>query len=390
MQAPLPQLDVPDQFNACRTVTHPLDSGCRAICIQSCASSPLIFAATEHVVHIFDSTSPTALHTYAIPPLNDVARSPTAFLPIDERVLLVGDDAGAIHLFDIRQPFTSAVSLATTVDQADYISALASVDRFGTHAILATSGDGTICAYDVRSTPNPRVKLQYATDAFNDDLLSLAVLNGTPLAVAGSLSGALNLYNLRFLDVDADADAAAHIDRFHGHPECINAVVPCMHDEVVITACSDGYVRVVDVVNKNLLGVLDYRVAIGAEHDEEKPQVKRKSKRKAESRWPIESMIAIEGANIPAFALVCHDEYIRFCDGSALLDESPEDEEEKPDDAEHVPEDEHSRPRQEKGLSLPPEAELAKSSKKTKNTKKRRGKDDNSSKRKPDAFFDDL
>lgn len=401
--APVSHLEAPPDFDCVRTITHPLPTGCLASATHPSSSCPLFFAATKGAVHVFNPDRATAVHQYSVSPVDGEARTGTTLCPLDENVLLVGDDTGAIHLFDIRKPFSSVTALTSTLDQGDYISSMSHVDRFGTQAVLATSGDGTVCAYDIRNPPNARVKLQYATDAYNDDLLSLAILDNTPLAVAGTLSGSLNLYNLHFLDVDADVEAAAHVDRFHGHPECVNAVLSCAHDDLVITASSDGFVRVLDVVNKTLLGVLDYRLGIQQDGEEEGSNPRNLKRNRADSRWPIESMVAIQATRAPTFALLCHDDFIRFCDGSALVDDDDDDDDSEGGDGQvesRLPCEENScqndddidrsRPQNEKRLSLPPEAELGRGSKRS--AKKRKGKDHDttSGKRKSDGFFDDL
>lgn len=298
-----------DPFSA--EISHDLANACRALSFIT--SDSFIAGTTEGKLHIFDASRRSFKQTFTLPTdseQGDGDCSATTFYAIDENTVLVGDDAGGIHMLDLRQRESP---VASALEQGDYISQICPVEAFSTNAYLAASGDGTLCAYDMRFPPLGRVRLRYASDSFDDDLLSLAILPETSQAVAGTLSGALNLYNLRFLDKDGDAGCAAHVDRFYGHPECVNGVL-AVGDGGVITASSDGIVRVVDIVRKSLVGVLEYDMATVAD-----------KKRKKADGWPVEAMLQIGGLDKPAFALMGHDENIRFCDGSALGEDDEED-----------------------------------------------------------------
>lgn len=401
--APVSDVCLPTFASKC-SVTHAFPKACHATELQSTSCNPHIYASTESVIHIFDTTTSNPLHTYDLTSVDkdDAASAVTATVLkcIDESTLLAGDDNGGIHLFDTRSPRKQRASV---LQQADYISSLTHVDMYGTNAVLSTSGDGTLCAYDIRSG---RIKLQYATDGMNDDLLSLAVLKDDGLAVAGTLSGALNIYNLRFLDEHADADAVAHIDRMHGHPECVNAVLGCEGEGgVVVTASSDGFVRVVDIVNKQLVGVLDYEACVGDDDDDEvgesegeedvgssddesaeergrkqteqARQQQEAQKRKRVQRWPIEGMVSVKGLGSPLFALVAHDRLVRFCDGAPLIEDEDDklDEEKKAGSA---------------TMTRVAEAEFTKQSKGRKKKRRNGGNNGPQSRDGSNGFFGDL
>lgn len=281
------------------TYTHPLDS------VHSTAFfNDKILACSSDKVHVLHPEKSGSSKSYTIPgheTSQDQSHfSVTALAPYDSHIFLAGDSDGGVHMIDTR-----TATIASTLEQGDYITSFSRVNHLGTDAILSASGDGTLCAYDVRMQPSPRVKLMYATDSFQDDLLSLAVLDGC--AVAGTLSGALNVYDLSFMDADKGEDGK--LDRFFGHPECVNAVLPW--EDCVITASSDGYVRVVDVAGRRLLGVLEYEM--------EKGEGKRR--KGVQETWPVEGMVMVKGWEKPVFALRGHDEVVRFCDGSALVDD---------------------------------------------------------------------
>lgn len=299
-------------------VTHPFESPCRATSFFPSSTQLLASTSTKASdgnILLFDSASDKALHSYTLKTSAD-ADSPTAtvFTPISSTLVLAGDDNGGLHLLDMRVPERPCASV---LDQADYISAIHPAEAFGTSAILASSGDGTLCAYDMRTGPHARLKLQYATDTFQDDLLSMTVLPEVNCAIAGTLAGAINVYSLSLLDKENDMDEAKHVERFFGHPECVNAVLPVGEDGLALTASTDGVVRIIDVGAKALVGVLDYAKEASAANNVRK----RKKKQDEADAWPIESMVSVAGLPRPAFALLGHDDLIRFCDGSLLVDD---------------------------------------------------------------------
>ncbi|PXF46686.1 WD repeat-containing protein JIP5 [Gracilariopsis chorda] len=251
----------------------------------------------------------------------------TTFRTVNENSFLVGDDTGGLHLYDVRtSSAASQQALASCLEQADYVSAIEPVSAFEKDAFLVTSGDGTLCAYDLRFPPKPAVRLQYAFDSFQEDVLSLAILPKHNLAVAGTLTGPLNIYDLRFMDDSYDPDSAAHVDRFYGHPEAVNVVMAWEEEEdIVLSASSDGIVRIIDIPNRKLVGVLEYAV-----HEEERRgtndslqdlRKRREGKKKRkEARWPVEHMVRVRGLGMPVLALLGHSAGIQFCEAGALVD----------------------------------------------------------------------
>lgn len=404
----------------------------------------------------------TYLMDYIIPQMEDgTIRSAMALRMIAPSVLLAGDDAGGLHVFDTRTAHrggssgsaSTAAAAVSTLEQGDYISSIAQVEANGAYTVLAASGDGTLCTYDIRlrsgsgsnngGGTTSRVKLQYATQGHQDDLLSLAVDLQAGLVVSGTLSGALDLYKLGILVGTTESDAAAHVDRMLGHPECVNAVLSVpSHVGVFVTASSDGFVRVVDVINKTLLGVLEYdnrlqdtdSIVTDDHNKDDGNQLLstsgprqgsssalqtpvRKRKRKGSQRWPIEAMVPVHGLPLPLFALLTHDNFAHFCDGAPLVDDdsnSNQDGDEEKDkdsklnttDDDIVPVDtpQHAgkastqptsksviKPSR-KPLITTAEAALAPSKKSSKGKKKKRtGQDENKQeKRKSSSFFTDL
>lgn len=421
-------------------VTHkiPCDQhdvvGCRATELQAVSGKAVqVYAATDSSIFVFDIEKQgenSVLQTFKLN--NNVAGEDSAeasistLRSIDAHTLLAGDDMGGIHVFDVRTSTKQAMASCCITEQADYISRIEPINMFGTKAVLCSSGDGTVCTYELRSN-RKHIKLMYATDVIQDDILDFTILKNDELLVASTMSGALNLYNMRFVDRNARADIAAHMDRMIGHPESVNAVLGCgPHDGVVVTASSDGFVRVVDVVNKKLLGILEYpsiqdedesqedsddlsedenidddeeeeeeeendadddESADESDSDEEDEKLREirgekvahrsvttMRKRKRRQRWPIEAMVAVQGVGLPVFALVSHDRLVRFCDGKALQDDDSEDEGDTGK------------------LSRDKDAVLTKMSSKTKKTlkKKRKHGDGEDEEEENNPFFNDL
>lgn len=433
-----------ETFTTKHGVTHkiPCDqhdiAGCRATELQAVSGKAgQVYASTDSSIYVFDiekQGEDSVLQTFKLNHDDSAEDSTEATIStlrsIDAHTLLAGDDMGGIHVFDVRTSSKQAVASCCITEQGDYISRIEPINMFGTKAVLCSSGDGTVCTYELRSN-RKNIKLMYATDVIQDDILDFTILKNDELLVASTMSGALNLYNMRFVDRNARADIAAHMDRMIGHPESVNAVLGCApHDGVVVTASSDGFVRVVDVVNKKLLGILEYpsiqeeedQVASDDDSDEDEDEeeedddddekeeneenddddeeradesdsdeedeklkeirgekVAHRSattmrKRKRRQRWPIEAMVAVQGVGLPVFALVSHDRLVRFCDGKALQDEDSEDEADT------------SR------FSRDKDAVLTKMSSKTKKTlrKKRKHGDGEDEEEEKNPFFSDL
>ncbi|CAN8069828.1 unnamed protein product [Agarophyton chilense] len=316
-------------------------------------------------------------------------RTATTFKALDDSNVLVGDDCGGLHIFDARMPQIRAEKAGTSVsgssysclDQGDYISAIVPVSAFNKDAFLVASGDGTLCAYDLRFQPKPKLKLQYAFDSFQEDLLSLAVLSKHSLAITGTLTGPLNIYNLRFMDDLFDPDAAAHVDRLYGHPEAVNVVMEWEEDEdVIISASSDGIIRIIDVPSRKLVGVLDYPIHPQESKPDSLSSLRRK-KTQREQRWPIEDMVRMRGFSQPIFALLGHGSGIQFCDGSSLVEG---------ESAEHDDSRKEKRREAEEKNEEKNEAEIIGSSSSKKKKRRRKGFEENKKKTDLPSFFEGL
>lgn len=244
----------------------------------------LLLSLSTPNLHLFDLTTKSSLHIVALPSAS------STLLPLSPQLFCAACEDGGIHLIDNR----SNTPLASTLEQADYISELV---LSAPQTLLAASGDASLCVYDLRMPPKPRVKLVHAFEGFNDDLTSLTHVKELGVFVAGTLSGALHVYDATLVNA-TEGEGSVHVDRFVGHPEGVTSV-KSVGGGMVVTSSVDGVVREVDVQGRTLV---DFVVGGGAGDEEEEP-------------WPVEGMVRVggEAEDEGVFAMVSHDEVVRFC-----------------------------------------------------------------------------
>jgi WD40 repeat protein len=345
-----------------------------------------VYAASDagHLSRV-DAAAQKAVFSHAVAAPADDGPSISALAALDANVVAAGDDNGGLRLFDVRVDAKAAV--ASVLEQGDYVSAIHRIggggDGDGAAAapgrLAVASGDGSLCVYDMRLPPHAKLKLVAATPGFDDDLLSLAMVSGGTRAVGGTLSGAVNVYNMQLVDADEDEpDMGRFVERFFGHPDSVSAVVVYGEQDIVLTGSSDGLVRVIDPVRKAVAGVLPYLdrgAGEGASESEcdggvdegedvessdgdgdddddddddgggrggrddggakDKAGTTGKGARVARSKfvsWPVEGMAVVRGLPKPLIAVIGHRASVRFCDAS-LLDDGDGDEEGDEDEA---------------------------------------------------------
>ncbi len=160
--------------------------------------------------------------------------------PLDGGLLASGDEGGVLRLWDTRAP--PAVAAPITFDKhADVLTALLFDASRG--ALLAASGDGTLGVFDVRRSK----MLARTPEGSEEELLSLALLKGGTAVVAGTQDGVLLTWDW--------GQWAAAPERFTGHPESIESLAR-VDEDTVVTASSDGLLRLVTVRPNKLVGVL--------------------------------------------------------------------------------------------------------------------------------------
>lgn len=150
-----------------------------------------------------------------------------------------GDDNGTVQIWDKRSLNTWDNEHSMS-EQEDYISCLAY--RQQDMSLVATSGDGTLAVYDIR-----KARLRQQSEPDEDEMLSCVIVKRGRKVVAGTQEGVLSIFSWGHFE-----DCS---DRFPGHPDTIDCIVP-FDEDTVITAGGDGGVRIVSILPNKLLGVV--------------------------------------------------------------------------------------------------------------------------------------
>ncbi|GMK55996.1 hypothetical protein CspeluHIS016_0210520 [Cutaneotrichosporon spelunceum] len=233
-----------------------------------------------------DTSTGTVIHEHTADsaPINRVhALSP--------HLVAAGADDGVIRFWDARSPTPAR----EYTHHWDYISDLA---VWG-DKLLATSGDGTLSAIDLR-----RAKAEPALSGDQEDeLLSIAQVKGgagAGGAGGGAKGGAGGKFvvgtGLGVLSIwDPSRGWGDSVDRMLGHPASVDAIV-AISDDVVATGSEDGMVRVIQIQPNAFLGVI-------ATHDE----------------YPIERLALDRSGRW--LASVSHDECIKLTDCQGIFED---------------------------------------------------------------------
>ena len=273
-----------DHTPACADA-HPTapDSSCRALRFLP-GGDNLLVAGADH------SLSCLALHAgaatdvaWSIPDAHRDALSCVHVL--DPNTVASADDSGAVKVWDLRQ---SRVAVAFD-DFQDWVSDLAT-DDVHPEVLLATSGDGTLGAFDLRQ----KVCLG-RTMELEQELLSVEVIKGCRKVICGTSEGELLIFNW------GEWDGAS--DCFPGHPQSVETMLR-LDASTVLTGSSDGLIRVVGIMPNKLYGLVGDHGGFPVER----------------MRWSADRSI---------IGSISHDTVVRFWDVSYLHEDDGEDEEEE-------------------------------------------------------------
>lgn len=240
-----------------------------------------------------------------------------------------GSDNGVVQLWDTRLCDSSSFSSQAS-DQChnpacvmywesnkDYISDFG-INKENT-TLLATSGDCTLSVFDIRkhtsssSDTNPQKRkgpikpstcLAQSEDA-EDELLSLCIMKNNQKVVCGTQEGVLAIYSWnKFEDMN---------DRFPGHPYSVESLLK-IDEDTLLTASSDGMMRIVQIQPNQLLGVLSPLISLSGSST---------TTRSGNENFPLEQIqFDCEKRYIGS---ISHDENIQLWDASLLMDDDDED-----------------------------------------------------------------
>ena len=184
--------------------------------------------------------------------------------------------------------------IASFANNRDYITDFA----FYKDTVLASSSDGTLSAYRV-SGQYSKFTLVKSSDDQEDELLSLVIMKNGKKVVCGTTCGVLNVWSFgTWGDVS---------DRFPGHPQSIDSLLK-IDEDTLLTGCSDGYIRAVQIHPDQLLGVIGH-------HD---------------NGYPIETLRF--SSNRAYVGSISHDENLHLWDASILSDDAENDNHDDDDD----------------------------------------------------------
>jgi WD40 repeat protein len=136
-----------------------------------------------------------------------------SLMVINENIISVGDDDGAIKIFDVRNNevvWDVHEQKNGTVSDMDIHSSM--------HYLLATNTNGTLGVYDLRVENSSKNKLYSLSDDMDESLNCLSIIRDEKFVAVGSEEGVIQLFKW---DYWGDSK-----DRILGHPEAVECMIP--------------------------------------------------------------------------------------------------------------------------------------------------------------------
>ena len=179
------------------------------------------------------------VHVYHTNNNNDNELSPiTKAMFIDDNIFTTGNSNGCVELYDIR----TNKRIHSFKEQTEEISDIAYDSEYKGNYLLSACIDGTLGVFDIR-----KMKLYALSDCIEDEINCMQVVKGGERVMCGTGEGNVVIFNWDWF--------GDFKDRIVGHPLGVLSMDKYT-DNVLITGCEDGGVRVCTVYPKGVRGVI--------------------------------------------------------------------------------------------------------------------------------------
>ena len=196
--------------------------------IAGLGDSTVSYIQHDRVVHVYHTNDSN----------NNELPSITKVLFIDDNVFTTGNSNGCVELYDIR----TNKRIHSFKEQTEEISDIAYDSEYKSNYLLSSCIDGTLGVFDIR-----KMKLYALSDCIEDEINCMQIVKGGERVVCGTGEGNVVIFNWNWF--------GDYKDRIVGHPLGVLSMDKYT-DNVLITGCEDGGVRVCTVYPKGVRGVI--------------------------------------------------------------------------------------------------------------------------------------
>ena len=196
--------------------------------IAGLGDSTVSYIQHDRVVHVYHTNDSN----------NNELPSITKVLFVDDNVFTTGNSNGCVELYDIR----TNKRIHSFKEQTEEISDIAYDNEYKSNYLLSSCIDGTLGVFDIR-----KMKLYALSDCIEDEINCMQIVKGGERVVCGTGEGNVVIFNWDWF--------GDYKDRIVGHPLGVLSMDKYT-DNVLITGCEDGGVRVCTVYPKGVRGVI--------------------------------------------------------------------------------------------------------------------------------------
>lgn len=158
---------------------------------------------------------------------------------LDENLVVTGDEAGRIKLWDIRK----REPIFSLKEMEDYVSSIVSTEA--KRYVVCTCGDGTITSFNLGTR-----KMHIQSEPYEAEYTCATLIRKNSKLVVGSSRGSLVFYGW--------GDFGLHTEEFPGvSKKCINCIIP-VTENIVVTGWEDGQIRATYLFPHKNLGIVGH------------------------------------------------------------------------------------------------------------------------------------